>query len=342
MSHPDDWLPYEPEPPSVSFDDVGGYEEFKDELRVILAQVRGERHATIKCRPPRGVLLVGPPGVGKSHLARAIAGEAKLPLFVISASELIEIFVGVGAHRVRTLFEAARRRKPSIVFIDEIDSIGRIRGGTTVIDSSEREQTLNALLHEIDGFKPLDEVLVIAATGRYEMLDSALRRPGRFDLVLRLTYPNDTDRQKVFGTLLRNVVHGEEVDADFILSLSEQTQGATHADLDGIVRRALMLAIQRGSLTVEAGDLTAALAEWAKRGDGQLLDEFLTSSKGVLFGALVRPRTRVLLYSGELIEGYIHWQDSRYLKIQTPEKPQGIIVAQRAVINLEFVGGWER
>lgn len=341
MSHFDEWLPYQPERSSVRFCDVGGCEEFKGELRLVLAQVRGQQHATIKCHAPSGVLLVGPPGVGKSHLARAIAGEARLPFFVISATELIEIFVGVGAHRVRTLFEGARRQKPSIVFIDEIDSIGRIRGGTTVIDNSERDHTLNALLHELDGFHSLEGVLVVAATSRYEMLDSALRRPGRFDVVFRLTYPNIADRQKVFTVLLRKVAKSKEIDDNFVTSLAEQTHGASQAEIDSIIRRASFLAVGRDADQIEASDLIDALAEWVKRGNQQLLDMFLTTSNGALFGAPIRPRTRLLLYSGELMEGYIQWQDSQYLKILTAEKPQGIIVSRQAVTHLEFVGNWE-
>src|SRR5258708_26897003 len=145
---PDEWNPYHPEPPSCSFYDVGGHTKIKSELHEILLLYLKEskNELPMEVKLPRGILLVGPPGVGKTYLARAVAGEAGLSLFSLGASELIEMFVGVGAHRIRKLFEAARCQRPSIVFIDEIDMIGRIRGGTTVVDESEREQTLNALL----------------------------------------------------------------------------------------------------------------------------------------------------------------------------------------------------
>ncbi len=338
------WVPYQAETPSVDFKDVGGYDEIKAELRYILRLLRPKSAGIAKafdCRLPRGILLIGPPGTGKTHFARAIAGEAGVPLFVISASELIEIFVGVGAHRVRSLFASARKRMPSIVFIDDIDSIGRIRGGTTAFDASERDQTLNALLAELDGFHPLGDVLVIAATNRFEVLDTALRRPGRFDYVFRLRYPDHSAREDVLRALLRKVSCDRSI-TDFIVTLADSCFGASQADLDFIVRRALQLAILRDASNLTSADMQHATAEW-KRGNPKFesLDAFLLESRTTLSNAAIRPRTRVTLHSGEIIEGYAQWQDSQYLKILTPERPHGIILAQFAVADLEFVHDWE-
>lgn len=341
----DVWIPYQAEILSVDFEDVGGYDDIKEELRYIIRLLK-PKHTDFAevydCRLPRGILLVGPPGTGKTHFARAIAGEAGVPLFVISASEFIEIFVGVGAHRVRSLFASARKHMPSIIFIDEIDSIGRIRGGTTVFDASERDQTLDALLTELDGFHSLGDVLVIAATNRFEVLDTALRRPGRFDYVFRLRYPDHSTREKVFHALLRKVSCDNSITPDFIATVADTCSGASQADLDFIVRRALQLAILRDARNLASADMEKAAEEWNRSNHKvESLDTFLLESRTTLGNAAIRPRTRVTLFSGEMVEGYAQWQDSQYLKILTLERPHGIILQQSAVASLKFVQDWE-
>ncbi len=183
----------------VTFDDVAGVEEAKEELEEIIEFLkRPERYQRIGARIPKGVLLVGPPGTGKTLLARAVAGEAKVPFISISGSEFVEMFVGVGAARVRDLFEQAAKSAPCIVFIDELDALGRSRGGAALGGGSneEREQTLNQLLVEMDGFEPHQSVIIMAATNRPEILDPALLRPGRFDRQVLVDRPDRKGRQQ--------------------------------------------------------------------------------------------------------------------------------------------------
>ena len=188
---------YDEERPSVRFSDVAGYEAAKREVSEVVEFLKHpEKFAGAGATGPRGVLMVGPPGTGKTLLARAVAGEAEVPFFALTGSSFVEMFVGVGASRARALFADARKRAPSIIFIDEVDAIGQRRGGS-IMANDEREQTLNQLLAEMDGFDPTSGVVVIAATNRPEILDPALLRPGRFDRQVEIPLPNLSERTSI-------------------------------------------------------------------------------------------------------------------------------------------------
>ena len=190
---------FDEERPSTTFADVAGYEGAKAEIAEVVDFLRNpDRYARVGALVPRGVLMVGPPGTGKTLLARAVAGEAKVPFFSVTGSSFVELFVGVGAARVRDLFAEARKRAPAIIFIDEIDAIGQRRAGSgAVVSNDEREQTLNQLLAEMDGFEPSAGIVVLAATNRPEVLDPALLRPGRFDRQVTIPLPNVTERAAI-------------------------------------------------------------------------------------------------------------------------------------------------
>ena len=187
---------FDEERPKTTFADVAGYEGAKVEIREVVDFLqRPERYARAGAMAPRGILMVGPPGTGKTLLARAVAGEANVPFFSVTGSSFVEMFVGVGAARVRDLFEEARKRAPAIIFVDEIDAIGQRRGGAgAVVANDEREQTLNQLLAEMDGFDPATGIVVLAATNRPEVLDPALLRPGRFDRQVTIPLPTLPER----------------------------------------------------------------------------------------------------------------------------------------------------
>jgi cell division protease FtsH len=239
--------------PKVTFDDVAGLEEAKEEVREIVEFLKNPGYYTrLGARIPRGVILVGPPGTGKTLMARAVAGEAKVPFFSISGSEFVEMFVGVGASRVRDLFSKAKMRAPSIVFIDEIDAIGRARGGAFSIRSNdERESTLNQLLTEMDGFEKDTNVIVIAATNRADILDRALLRPGRFDRHIYLELPNIEERKAIFAVHLRPLQVGGDTDIEI---LAAQTPGFSGADIANICNEAALIAARRGKQNVGMQD----------------------------------------------------------------------------------------
>jgi len=239
--------------PKVTFDDVAGLEEAKEEVREIVEFLKNPAYYTrLGARIPRGVILVGPPGTGKTLMARAVAGEAKVPFFSISGSEFVEMFVGVGASRVRDLFSKAKMRAPSIVFIDEIDAIGRARGAAFSIRSNdERESTLNQLLTEMDGFEKDTNVIVIAATNRADILDRALLRPGRFDRHIYLELPNIEERKAIFAVHLRPLKVGGDMDIEI---LAAQTPGFSGADIANICNEAALIAARRGKQSVEMQD----------------------------------------------------------------------------------------
>lgn len=242
----------------VSFDDVAGVDEAKEELSEIIGFLRTpERYGRLGARLPKGVLLVGPPGTGKTLLARAVAGEAGVPFFSISGSEFVEMFVGVGAARVRDLFEQARSRAPCIIFIDELDALGRARGiGPMAGGHDEKEQTLNQLLSELDGFDPSQGVVLLAATNRPEILDAALLRAGRFDRQILVDRPDKRSRVEILQVHLRKVNLAEGVAPEEIAAL---TPGFTGADLANLVNEAAILATRRDGGEVTMDDFSRAI-----------------------------------------------------------------------------------
>ncbi len=247
----------------VAFDEVAGLEEEKEELQEIVDFLRGPRkYIEIGARIPTGVLLIGPPGTGKTYLSKAVAGEAAVPFFTISGSDFVEMFVGVGASRVRDLFEQAKKNAPCIVFIDEIDAVGRRRGAGMGGGHDEREQTLNQLLVEMDGFGTNEGIIVMAATNRPDILDSALLRPGRFDRQIYVGLPDIKGREAILGVHTRNKPLEEDVDLKVV---ARRTPGFTPADLENLVNEAALLSarynlkkipmhlIEEASIKVQAG-----------------------------------------------------------------------------------------
>lgn len=241
----------------VTFDDVAGVDEAKDELKEVVGFLKHpERYTRLGARLPRGVLLVGPPGTGKTLLARAVAGEAGVPFFSINGSEFVEMFVGVGAARVRDLFEEARKQAPAIIFIDEIDALGRARGSYPLGGPDEKEQTLNQLLAELDGFDPKVGLILIAATNRPEILDPALLRAGRFDRQVLVDRPDRAGRVAILRVHVRKVELAANVDLDHVAAL---TPGFSGADLANLVNEAALQATRSNHEKVEADDFTAAI-----------------------------------------------------------------------------------
>jgi cell division protease FtsH len=237
------------EHPSTSFDDIAGYEGVKQEVGEVVSFLKEpDRFKEIGARIPEGILLVGPPGTGKTLFARAIAGEAKVAFITISGSQFMEMFVGVGAARVRDLFKTAREHKPSIVFVDEIDAIGRKRGTGLGGTHDEREQTLNQLLAEMDGFEPDEGVVVLAATNRPDVLDPALLRAGRFDRQIVVPLPTLDERRAILSVHARGKRVDGAVDLD---ALARSTPGMSGADLENMLNEAALIAVRRGNATIE-------------------------------------------------------------------------------------------
>ena len=240
----------------VTFNDVAGADEEKQELVEIVDYLKNPaKYREIGARVPRGVLLVGPPGTGKTLLAKAVAGEAGVPFFSISGSDFVEMFVGVGASRVRDLFEQAKKHTPSIIFIDEIDAVGRQRGAGLGGGHDEREQTLNQLLVEMDGFTENENVIVMAATNRRDILDPALLRPGRFDRQVVVNYPDIKGREEILKVHTRNKNIGPDVD---LKTIAATTAGFTGADLENLVNEAALLAARENRKAVIRKDIEEA------------------------------------------------------------------------------------
>ncbi len=242
----------------VTFDDVAGVDEAKQELQEVVEFLKDpQRWGRLGARIPKGVLLVGPPGTGKTLLAKAVAGEAKVPFFSISGSEFVEMFVGVGAARVRDLFDKARQHAPAIIFIDELDALGRSRAaGGPVGGHDEREQTLNQLLVEMDGFDPSSGLIILAATNRPEILDPALLRAGRFDRQVLVDKPDKPGREAILKVHMRRVKLAPDVDAEKIAAL---TTGFSGADLENLVNEAALLATRENADAVTLSHFTRAI-----------------------------------------------------------------------------------
>jgi len=244
--------------PAITFADVAGVDEAKQELSEIVEFLKyPEKFVALGARIPKGVLLVGPPGTGKTLLSKAVAGEAGVPFFSISGSEFVEMFVGVGASRVRDLFDQAKKNSPCIVFVDEIDAVGRQRGAGLGGGHDEREQTLNQLLVEMDGFDTNTHVIVIAATNRPDVLDPALLRPGRFDRHVTLDRPDIKGRRSILDVHARNKPLDSTVDLDV---LARQTPGFSGADLANLINEAAILAARANKKVIGMDELEEAIA----------------------------------------------------------------------------------
>jgi cell division protease FtsH len=247
---------YTTERPKTTFADVAGYHGVKVEISEVVDFLKTpQRFREIGARIPKGILLVGPPGTGKTLLARAVAGEAGVPFMSVSGSDFMEMFVGVGASRVRDLFQTARKQAPAIIFVDEIDSIGRKRGAGLGGGHDEREQTLNQMLSEMDGFDPAEGVVIMAATNRPDILDPALLRPGRFDRQIVVPLPDLEERLPILKVHCRDKRIGTDVDLELV---ARGTPGMSGADLANLVNEAALHAVRRGSVQVEMRDFEAA------------------------------------------------------------------------------------
>ncbi|MBR1680822.1 ATP-dependent zinc metalloprotease FtsH, partial [bacterium] len=241
----------------VMFKDVAGIDEEKKELEEIVDFLKnGEKYIKLGAKIPKGVLLVGPPGTGKTLMAKAVAGEAGVPFFSISGSDFVEMFVGVGASRVRDLFDQAKKHQPCIIFIDEIDAVGRQRGAGLGGGHDEREQTLNQLLVEMDGFDETMNIIVIAATNRPDILDNALLRPGRFDRQIVINRPDILGREQILKVHAKNKPLADEVDLKI---LAKRTPGFTGADLQNLLNEAALLAARHNKTRIYMDDLEEAI-----------------------------------------------------------------------------------
>ena len=241
----------------VTFDDVAGMQEVKEELQEVVEFLKSpEQFRALGAKIPRGVLLVGPPGCGKTLLARAVAGEAEVSFFYLSGSDFVEMFVGVGASRVRDLFQQAKAHLPAMIFIDEMDAVGRLRGAGVGGGHDEREQTLNALLVEMDGFEAKDDVILLAATNRPDILDPALLRPGRFDRQIVVPMPNVAERREILEIYVKDKPVDEAVDLDL---MARRSVGFSGADIENMVNEAALLAARNKKDEVEPKDFDEAL-----------------------------------------------------------------------------------
>jgi len=243
--------------PTITFDDIAGANEAKQELQEVVEFLKEpQKFAALGARIPKGVLLVGPPGTGKTLMAKAVSGEAGVPFFSISGSEFVEMFVGVGASRVRDLFEQAKRNSPCIIFIDEIDAVGRYRGTGLGGSHDEREQTLNQILVEMDGFGTDTNVILIAATNRPDILDPALLRPGRFDRRVTMDRPDVQGRRAILNVHVKGKPIAPDVD---LTQLARQTPGFVGADLENVVNEAAILSARRNKRAISMAELTEAV-----------------------------------------------------------------------------------
>jgi cell division protease FtsH len=325
----------------ITFADVGGCEDAKAALTDIIDYMKNPKPwLQAGVRLPRGVLLEGPPGSGKTLLARAVAGETNAKFFLVSGSEFVEMFVGVGAARVRDLFETAIKKAPSVIFIDEIDALGRRRGSGIGSSHDEREQTLNQLLVCLDGFKQNDQVVVLAATNRPDVLDPALVRPGRIDRRVRVPELSDEAREEV----LRIQTRGKPVDSVDLGEIARMATGFNGARLENLCNEAAVLAVRRcngsGSpVRITREDFIRAMRPVVTQ-DFRFnkLDSLMIESATQLAEPTGTARVRLRLTDSPPIEGDVVWADATFLKIRRPGESD-LIVAKRQVQQLEVLDG---
>lgn len=332
----------------AQFSDVGGNREAVETMEDIVDFLREpDRWKEAAARLPRGVLLVGPPGTGKTLLARAVAGETKAAFFYTSATEFVEMFVGVGAARIRDTFEKAAAQQPAVVFIDELDAVGRRRGSGYGAMHEEREQTLNQLLVLLDGLERHDRLVVIAATNRLDVLDPALLRSGRFDRVLRLEAPSYEDRLEI----LKIHTHAKPLDIEVSLDrIARMADGFTGADLESLTNEAALGAVRRArkasngkldvTLTNEDFDRAHKSLTSSNRQFNRL-DSVLVESVSQFAEPTGRAVVRMTLTTGTVLEGDVVWMNTSHIKIRSPEGTD-IIVAKETVEQIVSLEGTER
>ncbi len=334
-----------PEKTKVRFSDVGGADEAKEDLQDIIEYLRDPKAwKDSGIRLPHGLLLQGPPGCGKTLLARAVAGEASVHFFFVSASEFVEMFVGVGAARVRDMFETASKKAPCILFIDELDAVGRRRGSGVGSAHDEREQTLNQLLVCMDGFETDDRVVVIAATNRPDVLDKALLRPGRLDRIVHIRRPNAEARRAILEVHTRRKSLGADVS---LADLAARLEDVNGADLENLANEAALLAMRRarnsgGPPTVTANEFEQVLAK--RKQHERLfdqLDQILVESASQLAQPTGRILVRLTLRDGEPVEGELLWADGAFVKVRRSLDDQAAIVPKAQIKHLEPLAGTE-
>ncbi len=329
----------------VTFADVGGCAYAKEQLADVIDFLKAPEHwSRAGVRLPRGVLLAGPPGCGKTLLARAVAGETDAKFYLVSASEFVEMFVGVGAARVRDMFETAAREAPAVIFIDELDAVGRRRGSGVGAAHDEREQTLNQILVCLDGFESHDRVVVIAATNRADILDAALLRPGRFDRRIEIPALDREQREQVLGIHTRSKKLADDVS---LAGLALRTVGWSGAQLEALANEAGLLAVRRARREgAEQAMLCADDFEQAMkpcdgvrpRFDG--LDSLIIESTSQLSQSTGKAMVRISLLEGTQIQGELVWADAGFLKVRADDG-SSMIVPKNMVKTLEAIEGTE-
>ena len=335
-----------PEASQVTFADVGGCAEAKESLGDVIGFLKNPRHwIDAGVRLPRGVLIEGPPGCGKTLLARAVAGETNARFYFVSASEFVEMFVGVGAARVRDMFETAAKQAPSVIFIDELDAVGRRRGSGVGASHDEREQTLNQLLVSLDGFEANDRVVVIAATNRPDILDAALLRPGRFDRRIKIPDLTRDERLETLKIHTRNKTLGNDVS---LAALADRTQGFNGAELENLANEAALLAVRRahhgdgGVPPVSLNDFMRAMEPTESRASlFNKLDAVLIESTTQVSEPTGRAVVRMTLQDGTIVEGEVVWADASFIKVRRVSDGADVVVPKSQVQKLEAMAGTE-
>jgi len=327
----------------VRFDDIGGCVEAKQELFDLVSFLKSpQRWTDAGARLPRGVLLEGPPGCGKTLLARAVAGETDAKFYYTSASEFVEMFIGVGPARVRDMFETAKKESPAVLFIDEIDAIGRRRGSGVGFANEEREQTLNQILVCMDGFEPAESVVVIAATNRADILDKALVRAGRFDRRISIEPLGAEERAKVLAIHTRDKPIDEETSFEDIAAL---TDGLTGADLEALSNRAALLAVRRTGENGTPAKISmedfqqALLGRQEQERTFDALDAVLLEATTQMAEPTSRAVVRITLMNDQSIEGEVQWIDPNFVKVRRTSDKSTTIVPKTQICQMEALEG---